>query len=57
MFIMPVGPEELTLQALSPKGVTEFLYTDRPDFVDLQACGGSMIAKNRTRVSDISSSS
>ena len=28
-FIMPVGPEELTLQALSPnKGVTEFLQTD-----------------------------
>ena len=28
-FIMAVGPEELTLQALSPNdGVTEFLQTD-----------------------------
>ena len=24
-FIMPADPEELTLQALSPKGITEFL--------------------------------
>ena len=34
-FITLVGPEKLTLQALSPKGVTEFLYMDRHDKVGL----------------------
>ena len=38
-FITLVGPENLTLQALSPKGVTEFLYMDRHDKAGLQGLG------------------
>ena len=57
-FITPVGPEELTLQALSPnKGVTELLYMDRHDEAGLWVCGGWTIANSKTRVSEISSSS
>ena len=54
---MPVGPGELTLQALSPQQrVTEFLYTGMIKWV-CGFAGARVIAKSRTRVSEISSSS
>ena len=57
-FIMLAGPEELTLQALSPKqrGYRVFIHRQAwlSRFAGLQ---GLAIAKSRTRVSEISSSS
>ena len=56
---MPEGPEELTLEDLNPKqrGYTGF-YTQTG--MIKQVCGfagATVIAKSRTRVSEISSSS
>ena len=57
-FITPAGQEELTLQALSPKqrGYRVFIHRQAwlSRFAGLQ---GLAIAKSRTRVSEISSSS
>ena len=55
---MPVGPEELTLQALSPKqrGYRDFIHAG----MIKQVCrfvGARAIAKSRTRESEISSGS
>ena len=49
------GPRELTLQALSPeqRGYSFYTWTGMINWV----CGGWAIAKSRTRVSEVSSSS
>ena len=54
-FIMPAGPEELTLQPLSPeqRGYRAFIHGQ----ASLSGFAGArVIAKSRTRVSEISSS-
>ena len=59
-FIMPMSPEELTLQALSPeqRGYRVFFYT-RTGMIKWVCgfAGAKVITKSRTRVSEISSSS
>ena len=58
-YIMPSGPEELTLQALSPeqRGYRVFYtWTGMIKWV-CGFAGARVIAKSRTRVSEISSSS
>ena len=55
---MPAGPEELTLQALSPEQRGYSFYTQTG--MIKQVCGfagARVIAKSRTRVSELSSSS
>ena len=54
-FIMPAGPEELTLQALSPEQRGYSFYT-RTGMIK-RVCRGWAIAKSRRRVCEISSSS
>ena len=57
-FIMPAGPEGLTLQALRPKqrGYRVFIWTGIINWV-CGFAGARAIAKSGTRVSKISSSS
>ena len=58
-FFMPVGPEELTLQALSPEQRGYRVFYTRTGLIK-QVCkfaGARAIAKSKTRVSQISSSS
>ena len=58
-FITPAGPEELTLQALSPKQRGYRVFYTRTGMIK-QVCGfprAREIAKSRIRVSELSSSS
>ena len=58
-FITPEGPEESTLQALSPEQRGYRVFYTRTGMIK-QVCefaGARAIAKSRTRVSQISSSS
>ena len=58
-FVTPVGPEELTLQALSPEQRGYRVFYTRTGLIK-QVCkfaGARAIAKSKTRVSQISSSS
>ena len=58
-FITLVSPEELTLQALSPEQRGYRVFYTRTGMIK-QACGfagARALAKSRTRVSQISSSS
>ena len=58
-LIMLAGPEELTLQALSPEQRGYRVFDTQPSMIKLvcRFAGARAIAKSRTGVSEISSSS